>query len=501
MKSPQMKKIRLNTLGFAASLALIVSAAGLTAVRAAADAVAPARRERLLMDFGWRFAFGSAVDARKDFNTGTSYFSYFAKSGYGDGAAAADFDDRGWRVLDVPHDWAVEAPFDGHGSHSHGYKSVGRNFPETSVGWYRKSFFIPASDRGRRIGVEFDGVFRDSTVWVNGHYLGREESGYTGFGWNLTEFLNYGEDNVIAVRADATMEEGWFYEGAGIYRHVWLVKTDPLHVKRNGSFVTSRIDGASAAVTARMAVINEGTHAAEFEIHQEIVDPDGKMAAFGMVKPCRLDARAEGEFSVEIAVPDPKLWSIDSPSLYRLVTTIRSGEAEVDTYETPFGIRSIRFDPDQGFFLNGKRVELKGMNNHQDHAGVGAAIPDALQRYRVERLKEFGCNAYRCSHNPPTPELLEACDRLGMLVMDENREMGTSEDQLDHLRRLIERDRNHPSVILWSLGNEEWGIESSEKGARITETMQALANHLDPTRLCTVGDSGGWDWEVPGRWR
>ena len=192
--------------------------------------------------------------SQKDFGTGTGYFSYLAKTGYGDGAAAANFDDRTWRMLDLPHDWAVEVPFDGRGSHSHGYKAIGRNFPDTSVGWYRKSFFIPASDLGRRISVEFDGVFRDSMVWVNGHYLGQEESGYTGFGYNISEFLNYGGNNVIAVRVDATMEEGWFYEGAGIYRHVWLVKTGPLHIERNGTFISSEITNNSARVTARVTV-------------------------------------------------------------------------------------------------------------------------------------------------------------------------------------------------------------------------------------------------------
>jgi beta-galactosidase len=454
---------------------------------------APAARERLLMDRDWRFAFGHTSDARKDFNTGTGYFSYLAKTGYGDGAAAPRFDDRAWRPLDLPHDWAVETPFVAEGSHSHGYKAVGRKFPDTSVGWYRKSFFIPQSDLGRRISVEFDGVFRDSTVWVNGHYLGREESGYTGFGCNLSEFLNYGSNNVLAVRVDATMEEGWFYEGAGIYRHAWLVKTDPLHVERDGTFVSSEIAKKAAKVTARVSVSNERTNAATFTIEQTILDADGRTVARETVKQAALASWARGEFASVLTVSEPRLWSIETPYLHKLVTTIRSGETVVDRYETPFGIRSIRFESDHGFFLNGNRVELKGMNNHQDHAGVGAAIPDALQEFRIARLKEFGCNAYRCSHNPPTPELLDACDRLGMVVIDENRLMGTSADQLDHFKRMILRDRNHPSVILWSVGNEEWSIEGNEKGERITATMQAFANHLDSTRPCTVASSGGWD--------
>jgi beta-galactosidase len=478
---------------FASVLFLIAASLGPAVAQVKGNpAAAPPVREHLLMDSGWRFAFGHPSDAQKDFNTGTGYFSYLAKTGYGDGAAAADFDDRAWRTLDLPHDWAMELPFDGRGSHSHGYKAIGRNFPDSSVGWYRKSFSIPASDLGRRISVEFDGVFRDSQVWVNGHYLGNESSGYNGFGYNISEFLNYGGNNVIAVRVDATMEEGWFYEGAGIYRHTWLVKTDPLHVERDGTFVSSEITNNSARVTARVTVSNEGTNTTSFDIEQTIVDADGETVAQGQVKEARLESWANGEFSCVMEIAHPKLWSIDTPNRHKLVTTIRADGTVVDRYETPFGIRSIRFDPNQGFFLNGQRVELKGANNHQDHAGVGVAIPDALQDYRIERLKAFGCNAYRCSHNPPTPELLNACDRLGLVVIDENRPMGTSSEQLDQLKAMILRDRNHPSVILWSLGNEEWNIEGNEKGARITATMQAFAHHLDPTRLCTVAISGGW---------
>jgi beta-galactosidase len=488
-----MKKQFLNILVWATVTFLIAAVPVPRAAQVGEKAAATsAVRERLLMDSDWHFAFGNPSDAQKDFNTGTSYFSYLAKTGYGDGAASANFDDRAWRVLDLPHDWAVEVPFDGRGSHSHGYKAVGRNFPDTSVGWYRKSFFIPESDLGRRIRVEFDGVYRDSTVWVNGHYLGREGSGYTSFGYNIGEFLNYGGNNVIAVRADATMEEGWFYEGAGIYRHVWLVKTEPLHIARDGTFVTSDVKEDAADVTARVTIVNEGTNTAPFDVEQTIVDADGKTVAQGQVKKAGLGAWDTGEYSSVMKVVNPKLWSIETPNLHKLVTTIRVDGAVVDRNETPFGIRSIRFDPNLGFFLNGKHVELKGVNNHQDHAGVGAAMPDALQDFRIARLKSFGCNAYRCSHNPPTPELLDACDKLGMVVVDENRLMGTSEDQLDHLKRLILRDRNHPCVILWSVGNEEWNIEGNEKGARIASTMQAVAKHLDPTRLVTVAISGGW---------
>ncbi len=451
-----------------------------------------AARERLLMDFGWRFAFGHPSDTKKDFNHATSYFSYLAKAGYGDGAADPKFDDRSWRKLDLPHDWAVEQDFSNQASFSHGFKAIGRNFPDSSVGWYRKTISIPASDLGRRISIAFDGVFRNSKVWVNGHYVGLEPSGYNSFRYDITEYLNYGGENVIAVRVDATMEEGWFYEGAGIYRHVWLTKTNPLHVAPDGTFVTTAVANNSAKVTAKATIVNEAKAAKAFTVVQTIVDADGKTVASKQQDNLSLKPFQKQEIQLELPVANPKLWDLESPYLYKLVTTVLDGSRETDRYETTFGIRTIRFDAREGFFLNGKHLKLKGTNNHQDHAGVGAAMPDELQYWRIRKLKEMGSNAYRCSHNPPTPELLEACDRLGMLVIDENRLMGTSEQRLEDLKKMIIRDRNHPSIISWSIGNEEWGIENSETGARIATTMQAYAKSLDSTRAINAGISGGF---------
>jgi beta-galactosidase len=478
-----------HSLNLRLSITMLLLVAMLT-TSPAAEIAAP--RERLSFDNDWRFALGHATDVSKDLNHATGGFSYFAKAGFGSGASDPKFKDQDWRTLNLPHDWAVELPFSERGSSSHGFKAIGRNFPENSVGWYRKTFHLPKSDLGKRISLEFDGVFRDSIVWVNGHYLGTETSGYSSFARNLSEILNYGGDNVVVVRVDASLEEGWFYEGAGIYRHVWLVKTAPLHVERHGTFVTSEVKKNSAAVTARVSIHNEGTNAATFEIEQTIFAPDGKAIATARQKKLKLTAAECGEFTNILAVAKPQLWSLETPHLHKLVTTIRSGDTIVDQYETTFGIRSIRFDPKEGFFLNGKRVKLKGTNNHQDHAGVGAAIPDALQEFRIAELKKFGCNAYRASHNPPTPELLDACDRLGMLVIDENRLMGTTEFHYAHLKRMILRDRNHPSIVLWSVGNEEWRIEGSEQGTRITATMQAFVKQLDATRPVTVAISGGW---------
>lgn len=450
-------------------------------------------REKLLMDFGWRFALGHACDTKRDFDHGSGYFSYFAKAGYGDGAASEGFDDRGWRTLDLPHDWCVELPFDERGSYSHGYKAMGRNFPENSIGWYRKTFSIPESDVGKRIVVEFDGVFRNSIVWVNGFYLGTEGSGYAGFSYDITDYLNYGAENVIAVRVDATMEEGWFYEGAGIYRHVWLTKQSPLHVIKDGTCVTTGFRKNTAVINARTTVINESSKNATFDIEESVLDSSGSTIAAGSRKNVSLKAGNEEEYTSQYTVDHPKVWSLDTPYLHKLKTVIRSCGTIVDSYETTFGIRTVRFDPNEGFFLNGKHLKILGTADHQDHAGVGIAVPDGLQEFRIKRLKEMGSNAIRTAHNPPAPALLDACDRVGMLVLDENRLMGINREHLDCLERFMKRDRNHPSVVLWSLGNEEWAVESNVKGARIGIAMQAFAQRLDSSRAITAAISGGWD--------
>lgn len=448
-------------------------------------------REHLLMDFGWRFTLGNAADATKDFSSGTSYFTWFAKAGYGDGPASASYEDRIWREVDLPHDWAVELAFAADASHSHGYKIIGWKYPENSVGWYRKTIFIPASDLGRKISIQFDGVFRNSTVWINGFYLGQEHSGYAGFEYDITDYLNYGGKNVIAVRVDASLEEGWFYEGAGIYRHTWLNKTNKLHVSTNGTFVTSKVGADEAELTIRTKIENQENISADISIEQSLIDGNGKPVAAGSVAEVKLNALDSKICLSVLKIKNPQLWSLEDPYLYKLITRVVSKSEVIDSCETTVGIRTITFDAQKGFFLNGKGLKLKGSNIHQDHAGVGVAIPDQLQEFRVKRLKEMGCNAIRTSHNPPTPELLDACDRLGMLVLDENRLMGINQEHFDLLKRLIERDRNHPSVIAWSLGNEEWAIESNILGERITATMQAFAQSLDSSRRFTVAISGG----------
>lgn len=449
----------------------------------------PAAREHTNIDAGWRFAYGHATDSAHDFGYGQRAF-FFAKAGYGDGPAGPGFNDAGWRKVDLPHDWAVELPFDGRGNTNHGSKAIGGNFPENSIGWYRKTLTIPESDRGRRISLTFDGVYRDSVLWVNGHYIGTEPSGYTSFRYDISDYLNYGGDNVIVLRVDATVEEGWFYEGAGIYRHVWLDKTQPVHVAPWGSFVDSTVTGDAADVAVETTVVNEGRTQQSFSVEVQLLAPDGTVVATAVGPEQTVGDGDTVKVKQHLNVTTPKLWSLETPQLYTAVTRIRTKDGLSDLYSQPFGIRTVVFDPDKGFFLNGQHVELHGVNIHQEFAGVGVAVPDSVQVYRLKQLKGIGVNALRMSHNPPNPEVLDAADRMGMLVIDEHRMMGTTLEIRGQLEALIKRDRNHPSVILWSVGNEEWALEWKPLGTHLADEMQYIVHRLDPNRRTTVATSG-----------
>ena len=480
----------------AAQLLVIFSL--LIALSAAAQTSAV--RERILLNDNWRFALGNAIDPSKDFNHGTGYFSYLAKTGFGDGPASPAFDDRAWRVLNVPHDWAVEMPFDATASKSHGYKTVGPNFPQNSIGWYRRELSIPASDLGRRIRIEFDGVQRQSQVFINGFFVGEEDYGNLSFSYDITPYLNYGGKNVIVVRADVSFEAGWYYEGAGINRAVYLLKTTPVHIDQYGTAVVTELADSKAVIAINTSLINEHENSAYADVPAEhlllsqmLLDASGEVVAQTKKRKTTLATGATQNLQDQLKLKYPILWSLDNPYLYKLVTRLENRAGQLlDEYETPVGVRTIRFDADEGFFLNGEHIKLKGSNNHEDHAGVGAAIPDALMAYRLQRLKDLGMNAYRASHAPPSPAMLNLADRMGILVIDENRLMGINDVHLSAVERMIKRDRNHPSIILWSLGNEEWGIEGNIKGARITKKMQSFARSLDPSRLNTVANSGGW---------
>jgi beta-galactosidase len=444
-------------------------------------------RERLSLDRNWKFAHGHAADAARDFGFAAS--RCLVKAGEARGAAGKNFDDSKWREVNVPHDWAIELPLDPKGEKElceHGFRAIGPTHPDNSVGWYRRRFAIPKTDLGRRISIEFDGVFRDSIVWVNGHRLGRNESGYTGFRYDVTDLLQFGGSNILVVRVDATDWEGWWYEGAGIYRHVWLIKTDAIHIAPCGTFVASTIGNSVATVTIQTNVANDGDERAAFDLISSIEDANGKVVGVATTKRVRLEAGASKELSQRIEIESPLLWSCDVPNLYKLRSVVKVGGRSRDEYLTPFGIRSLRWDSKRGFFLNGKPLKIKGTCNHQHHAGAGVALPDRIHEFRIEKLKELGSNAYRCSHYAVAPEVLDACDRHGLLVMAENRRAGSSGDSIRQFESMIVRDRNHPSIILWSIGNEEHSIQWAEAGERIGKTMVKLAHRLDPTRKVTA---------------
>ena len=489
--------------------ATALAVAGSVTSTAGAQPANEGPRQRLRLDEGWRFAFGHLDDADKDFNFGKDQRTY-AKQGPDSGdAAQVKFDDSKWRSIDLPHDWAVELPFvhkdvklvpDDHGivwdnAANHGYKPIGRDYPETSIGWYRKTFTLDAADAGKRISLEFDGVSRNSIVMVNG-YIVREHGGaYTPFAIDITDFLNTDKTpNVIAVRVDASLGEGWFYEGAGIYRHVWLVKTAPVYIVKDGVCVRAKTDGTVEVTTT---IRNDSDQDMAVAVQHLLPERPAGMTKYG-VQTVRAHQVAEDRQVFKLA--KPVLWSLENPNTYRLETAIAdnkimqddvSKDPSFDRVFTTFGLRDIRFDPDTGFFLNGKSVKIKGTCNHQDHAGVGAAVPDALWDYRLQCLKDMGCNAVRTSHNPPAPEFLDACDRMGMLVIDETRMMTSSDQGLDDLATMIRRDRNHPSIILWSIGNEE-PQQGTPRGAVIARTMKRLVNELDPTRGITAAMDGGY---------
>jgi len=454
-----------------------------------ASAVETTARERFLLDFGWKFHLGN------DWGTGHS----LAKAGTGMGPASTVYSDASWRTVNLPHDWAIELPFDPKADCSHGFRALGGAFPQNSISWYRRTFELAQTEPGRRLWLEFDGVFRDCTVFVNGWYVGRHESGYSGFRYDITDVANREGKNIVAVRVDATEPEGWFYEGAGLYRHVWLVTTAPLAIAPDGVFVHSVFKNNVPTGPAEIALQTELSNAlstpADAAVTWEVFSPEGKSVAIAH-QPVRVGGAGSETVTQKTKVDAPELWSPEAPKLYKLVTTVAVGTKAVDRVETLFGIRTVAFDVAKGFLLNGQPYIIKGTCNHQDHAGVGSALPDRLQYFRIARLKEMGDNGYRTSHNPPTPELLEACDRLGMLVMDENRLLGSDAANIDRLTRLVRRDRNHPSVVIWSIANEEFSTAGTPAGKRVAETMQAAIRKLDTTRPLTYAAPVGN--EFPG---
>ena len=440
--------------------------------------------------------------------------------------AESDFDDSSWRILDLPHDWAIEGDFD-----EHNPSGTGGGALPGGIGWYRKTFAIDNKDNGNIINIEFDGVYMNSSVYINGHLLGTRPYGYISFSYNLTPYINWGGENVIAVRVDnSDQPNSRWYSGCGIYRDVRIVKTNPVHITQWGTYITSTVNpDGTASVHVQADALNLSQNTCFATVRHTITDNKGKKICTGETDPQRLNASGGAFTHSDLTISSPVLWSLENPYLYTLVTDILIDGKVVDTYTTPFGVRTIEFRADSGFWLNGKNVRINGVCNHHDLGCLGAAINERAIERQLEILKAMGCNGIRCSHNPPSPQLLDLCDRMGFLVMDEAFDMWrrrkTDRDYARFfdewyerdLTDLVVRDRNHPSIVLWSIGNEvleQWSDaradtlsleqanlilnmghsadELAQEGemtvnSLITVRLADIIKKLDPTRPVTAG--------------
>jgi beta-galactosidase len=429
-------------------------------------------RERTSFNAGWKFSLAGNDDSRN-----------------------GDFDDSGWRLLDLPHDWSIEGEFSADNPASPG----GGALPG-GIGWYRKTFSIESSKRNKLTYIEFDGIYRNSEVWINGNYLGKRPYGYSSFRYNLTPYLVYGEEkNVIAVKVDNSQQpNSRWYSGSGIYRNVWLVSTKKVAVDHWGTFITTPVATADSAVVRISTTIRNSTDkSARLILTSVVYNPAGKKVATAKMTGINL-SDSIGVFNQEVRIKNPALWKVDMPDLYRVVTEIISEDRIADRYETEFGIRSFAFDSAKGFFLNGEPMKILGVCNHHDLGCLGAAVNTRALERQLEILKEMGCNGIRTSHNPPAPELLDLCDRMGFIVMDEAFDMWkikkTDFDySLDYdewhkrdLEDMVLRDRNHPSVFIWSIGNEimeQWDTTGS--GIPMAKELAGIVRALDSTRPVT----------------
>ncbi len=433
-------------------------------------------RQITSLDFDWRFHHGdiSGVLLGDSTNANLSPAPDFLSAAYNDSS---------WPRVNVPHDYIVEGTFDAKADEAHGYLPV-------EPAWYRRTIWIPAADQGRRLWLEFDGVYRDSQMWLNGHFLGRHPSGYTSFCYDISDAAKPGTNNLLVVHVDPTQFEGWWYEGGGIYRHTRLISVAPTHVMPWGVRVVAKVNNpgngiqADARLQITTTIANNAATADRATVLSEVLNGDGAVVATKQTSH-RLAANSKFHFQQSLALPKANLWSCERSYLYRLRTSVLVGGETVDQVTTHFGVRTIRFDPNHGFFLNGQPVKIKGTCNHQDFAGVGIALPDRLYEFRVQKLKEMGANAMRFSHNEMAPELLDACDRLGILVMAENRHLGDSPEILGELDSLVRQDRNHPCIVIWSISNEE-KEQGSELGAKQGRAMVKLIRRLDDTRPITA---------------
>ena len=428
-------------------------------------------RETTAFDADWRFSLGDPKNAQ-----------------------SASYNDRSWRSLDLPHDWSIELdPVES----APGGGAVGY-FP-TGTGWYRKHFDVPGYSRDKNYSIEFDGVYMNSTVWINGHELGTWPYGYSSFSYDLTPYLK-ASGNVIAVRVDNSVQpNSRWYSGSGIYRHVRLVATSKTYFEKWGVFNhTQEVRDGKAVIRIEASVVNDLKNRLNGTVRHILLDADGRQVADTSVV-VEILAGTKHPVVQTLVVNDPTLWDLDNPYLYTLRSVILDGNKELDRVDDVLGIRTIEYDIDKGFLLNGKHVKMYGVNVHHDGGAVGAAVPARVWERRLEIFKSGGCNAIRTAHNPPDPTFLDACDRVGMLVMDEAFDQWVApKNPYDYnlyfnewherdLTAMVKRDRNHPSVVMWSIGNEIKD-QYTEVGPGLAREMIALCHKLDPTRLVTAGN-------------
>jgi len=485
-------------------------------------------RTRISINDGWSFIKGDPPDEKTNLEysavkawilpTGNRFLIDPVKKadrpdgnpGHDVAYVAADYDDGGWRTVNLPHDYAIEGPFTDDVS-----GSMGR-LPSPGVAWYRKRLHIPEMDSGKSVFLDIDGAMSYSTVWLNGQCVGGWPFGYASYRLNLSPYLKFGEDNVLAIRLDNPVpkDTNWqsgssrWYPGAGLYRNVWLGKTDPVHVGQWGTYITTTdVSKTSARANVEITLDNDSMHDADVRVATRIFKIDREdrkeAGAVASILPEDLLVPAGQSVTVETGcvIPTPELWGVglnQSPNRYVAVTTVQQDNKTLDIYETSFGMRTIRFDPDEGFFLNGEPVRIYGVNNHHDLGALGAAVNYRALERQLEILAEMGANAIRTSHNPPAPELLDLTDKMGFLVMDEAFDVWLRpKTELDYhllfsdwheqdLRALMRRDRNHPSVILWSIGNEVGEQLSDEEGASLSRELVRISHEEDPTRP-TIG--------------
>ena len=459
---------------------------------------------------------------RIDFTTGWTF-----NLGDDESASAPDYDDSGWRKLNLPHDWAIEGDF----SKDNPSGTGGGALPG-GIGWYRKVFTVDKADLGKRLYIDFDGVYMNSTVYINGHKLGTRPYGYISFSYDLTPYINWDGKNVVAVRVDnAEQPNSRWYSGCGIYRNVWLTRVAPVHVAQWGTFVTAENvseNGALLKIHTKVQYDADSTETTQVTLLSQLLDASGKVVGEA-TSDVELQAGTSKDIPQEITVANPQLWNLENPYLYKVKTVLSQNGQTVDTYYTNTGIRTFSFDVEKGFVLNGKQVKINGVCMHHDLGCLGAAINTRAIERQLEILKEMGCNGIRCSHNPPAPELLDLCDRMGFIVMDETfdmwRKRKTAHDYSRYfdewherdLTDLVVRDRNHPSIFMWSIGNEvleQWSDAKADTlslaeanlilnfghsedmlakegemsvNSLLTKKLADMVRALDPTRPITSG--------------